>query len=196
MARTWLHPSTEPIPTDKVFVAGMFAGAVMAALNCPIELLKVKMQVQDPMNRQYRSIFDCGRQILQMQGLRGLYRGMGITVLRDVPSLATYFSVYEIGKHLLHEGGDQMPGWKAIVCGGIAGLTAWLPCYPQDVIKSRIQGSPTPITILASIRHMMGTSGWRAFFRGFGPTMVRAFPANAATFYAYECARSFLDAQC
>ena len=35
-------------------------------------------------------------------------------------------------------------------------------------------------------RHIYRTLGIRGFFRGFGPTMARAFPANAATFMAYE----------
>jgi solute carrier family 25 carnitine/acylcarnitine transporter 20/29 len=34
----------------------------------------------------------------------------------------------------------------------------------------------------------MKSSGTKAFFNGFGPTMARAFPANAATFFAYEMA--------
>jgi solute carrier family 25 carnitine/acylcarnitine transporter 20/29 len=34
--------------------------------------------------------------------------------------------------------------------------------------------------------------GIRGFFRGFGPTMLRAFPANAATFLAYEVTRKNL----
>ena len=35
----------------------------------------------------------------------------------------------------------------------------------------------------------------RAFFKGFGPTMARAFPANAATFFAYEMAMNAMDAR-
>lgn len=34
--------------TVEIGVAGSMAGSVMAFLNCPIELLKVKLQTQDP----------------------------------------------------------------------------------------------------------------------------------------------------
>ena len=32
----------------EIGIAGSMAGSVMAFLNCPIELLKVKLQTQDP----------------------------------------------------------------------------------------------------------------------------------------------------
>lgn len=32
----------------EIGLAGSMAGSVMAFLNCPIELLKVKLQIQDP----------------------------------------------------------------------------------------------------------------------------------------------------
>jgi len=35
---------------------------------------------------------------------------------------------------------------------------------------------------------IMKTTGPKAFFNGIGPTLARAFPANAATFFAYETA--------
>jgi solute carrier family 25 carnitine/acylcarnitine transporter 20/29 len=38
-----------------------------------------------------------------------------------------------------------------------------------------------------------GRGDWRVFWRGFGPTMLRAFPANAATFFAYEKTIELLD---
>jgi hypothetical protein len=34
--------------------------------------------------------------------------------------------------------------------------------------------------------------GWKGFWRGFTPCMLRACPANAACFFAYETARSLL----
>lgn len=83
---------------------------------------------------------------------------------------------------------SQIPDtlWNPIISGGCAGIAAWLPCYPQDVIKSVIQSSPTKLTLYQAIKHIHKTSGYRGFFKGFGPTMLRAFPANSATFLGYE----------
>lgn len=39
--------------------------------------------------------------------------------------------------------GKDMPLTTAdlLLAGGVAGFGAWLPCYPQDVIKSRMQSN-------------------------------------------------------
>ena len=107
---------------------------------------------------------------------------MTATVLREIPSFAGYFSVYEGLKG--HLKSDSI--WNPIISGGFAGIAAWLPCYPQDVIKSVIQSSDTKLSVLEASKRIYKTSGLKGFFKGFTPTMIRAFPANAATFLGYE----------
>lgn len=80
-----------------------------------------------------------------------------------------------------------------LISGGMAGIAAWLPCYPQDVLKSRIQSSAHPITLREAARSLYATSGIKGFWKGFGPTMCRAFPANAATFLGYELAIKYMQ---
>ena len=43
----------------------------------------------------YNGPLDCLRKIHRTEGIRGLMRGIGITLLRDVPSIAVYFAAYE-----------------------------------------------------------------------------------------------------
>lgn len=37
-----------------------------------------------------------------------------------------------------------------------------------------------------AIQDVWGTAGFRGFWKGIGPTLARAFPANAATFFVYN----------
>lgn len=76
--------------------------------------------------------------------------------------------------------------WNPIISGGCAGIAAWLPCYPQDVIKSVIQSNQSRLTISKAAQKIYSTHGLKGFFKGLTPTMMRAFPANAATFLGYE----------
>ena len=108
--------------------------------------------------------------------------------MRDIPSFACYFTVYDHCKHLF---GETMPTASSsstlILAGGLAGIGAWLPCYPQDVLKARIQMSST------TLRYEINRIGVRDAWRGFSFCLLRAFPANAATFITYEWCKQMLS---
>jgi solute carrier family 25 carnitine/acylcarnitine transporter 20/29 len=46
--RLLLNGADRELTLAEVGIAGAFAGSVMSFFNCPIELLKVKLQTQDP----------------------------------------------------------------------------------------------------------------------------------------------------
>lgn len=160
----------------------------MAFVNCPIELIKVRLQVQDPFHpKKYSGLLDCARQAFQSNGVKGIYRGIFITWLRDWPSFAAYFGSYEMMKRQFggRTGKPSSPG-QMIFAGGMAGIFAWIICYPQDVIKSHLQSIDQHKSTIECVKAIWRTHGLRGFTKGFLPTMLRAFPANAATFFAYE----------
>lgn len=103
-------------------------------------------------------------------------------------NLATniYVDVYEGMKAHLQQTSLHDSLLTLIISGGFAGIAAWLPCYPQDVIKSRMQSNPVKMTLTETVKCLFRESGFRGFFKGLTPTMIRAFPANAATFLGYE----------
>ncbi|RKP23261.1 mitochondrial carrier domain-containing protein, partial [Syncephalis pseudoplumigaleata] len=179
-------------------LAGGMSGIVLAFILCPVELVKIRMQVQygdgRSTARPYAGVAECAIHTLRTEGIRGLYRGMNMTLLREIPSSAAYFGVYEgIKAWLMRRHADTRtspPLLDLFIAGGLAGQAAWLVCYPQDVIKSRLQIDPAASghgsAYYARQLWREGGRQWRVFFRGFGTTMVRAFPVNAVTFLVYE----------
>lgn len=65
---------------------------------------------------------------------------------------------------------------------GMAGVAMWTIAIPPDVLKSRLQSAPagTYSGIGDVLRVLLKTEGPQALFKGLGPAMLRAFPANAA----------------
>ncbi|ORX78949.1 mitochondrial substrate carrier family protein [Basidiobolus meristosporus CBS 931.73] len=196
----------KPLTLSQIAVAGGLAGSVMSFINCPVELLKVKLQVQSNAVangvagavKPYSGVFDCGVRTFSTYGIRGLYRGITITILRDIPSFAAYFGFYEALKASFSNtfaAGRELNGFELLLAGGTAGIGCWTVCYPQDVIKSRMQNDRRSSykSFLDCAAKLNAESGYRAFFRGFGPTMARAFPANAATLWAYEMAMKWMN---
>lgn len=66
----------------------------------PLELIRTKLQAQ---KQSYRELTDCIRSVVQTEGWLSLWRGLGPTLLRDVPFSALYWYNYEMGKTLLCE---------------------------------------------------------------------------------------------
>lgn len=72
----------------------------------------------------------------------------------------------------------------------------WLPCYPIDFCKTLIQTdsetNPKYRGLLDCMRKTVRAEGIGALYRGVGPCLARAFPANAVTFLAFEWTRGLL----
>jgi len=67
----------------------------------------------------------------------------------------------------------------------------WAIVIPPDVLKSRLQSAPagTYKGLGDCFTNLMKTEGPTALWKGLGPAMLRAFPANAATFVGVEVSR-------
>lgn len=88
-----------------------------------------------------------------------------------------------------------------LLAGGLSGVAAWGVSYPLDVIKTRVQSLPVGLPrpawaarhwllpddgFLSVGRHILRHEGMAGFWRGFGPCIIPAFPANALGFVVYE----------
>ena len=73
-------------------------------------------------------------------------------------------------------------------------MANWLIALPLDCIKSRLQTHANPdINWMGVYRELMAEEGIAALYRGVGPAMIRAGPANAACFLGMEFSRSILN---
>lgn len=183
------------IPDDKMTIkqhitSGFLSGCVMPIVSAPMEHMKIKLQTNHLSGSpiKYKGLADCTIKTLKSGGLKGLYHGFGITLLRDAPSFAAYFGTYELVKagfkNLRKDNFNGYSQFELLMAGGLAGVACWLPCIPQDVIKSRAQ--TTGMSSINAAKEIYKLYGMKGFYRGFGPTVVRAFPANAVTFVVYE----------
>jgi len=71
-------------------------GAVQTFISSPVELLKIRQQLQrsTPGSADYVGPLGMLRRVLRDEGAPGLFRGCGITLLRDTPSYGLYFVAY------------------------------------------------------------------------------------------------------
>lgn len=88
----------DPLPIWQQLLAGASAGMSYNFIFYPADTIKSRMQTEEvaPMLQSRKpTFFSVGRALWQQQGLKGMYRGCGITVARSAPSSAFIFAAYE-----------------------------------------------------------------------------------------------------
>lgn len=185
-----------------VALGGVGTGALQSLMLCPVELIKIRLQLQGkshektPQINCHKGPISVARSILRTEGLKGIYRGFSITALRDAPAHGFYFWTYEYMREQLHPGcrkNGQESLRTMLIAGGLAGVASWVCCYPLDVIKTRLQAqtssSPQKYNgILDCLSRSVKEEGYSVLWRGLGTAVARAFVVNGAIFSAYEIA--------
>lgn len=85
------------LPMWQQMLAGATAGISYNFLFFPADTIKSRMQTEEVGSAGLggRTFWASGKALWRQQGLRGLYRGCGITVARSAPSSAFIFAIYE-----------------------------------------------------------------------------------------------------
>ena len=189
-----------PLTVTQEFYAGCWAGVFTTPIMVPGERIKCVLQLQGakPNAPKFNGPVDLAKFIYKTQGIGGLYRGTLATLARDIPGSGAYFAGYcFFKKQLTPEGTDpsELSPLRVLFAGGMAGVCNWIVSTPPDVVKSRLQTAEEGVYKGTSdvIRQMIAKEGIASFYKGIGPVLVRAFPANAACFLGYETAMKVLN---
>ena len=201
-ARRWFEERNGTLPGQRLaysqyYAAGAFAGVANTVLSSPIEHIRIRLQSQPHgAGRLYSGPVDCVRKLVAHQGvLGGLYRGTSVTLMREATAYGAWFTAFEwmMNSDARRTGVDRkdVPGWKIAMYGGLAGEFLWLASYPFDVVKSKMQTDGFGAGQKYSSMRACFAATWRAdglggFWKGIGPTLLRAMPVSAGTFAVVE----------
>lgn len=121
---------------SEYIVCGGIAGFGNSFVSTPVEHIRIRMQNQsaerDPKMR-FTGSYDAISKIYRQFGLKSVYKGFGITMLRDIISFAVFFGTYEQLKSNGEKGGKKNSMTKLMTMGAFAGVLLWLATYPIDV---------------------------------------------------------------
>uniref|UniRef100_A0AAR2JK08 Mitochondrial S-adenosylmethionine carrier protein n=1 Tax=Pygocentrus nattereri TaxID=42514 RepID=A0AAR2JK08_PYGNA len=125
--------STHMAPVTHMLAASL--GEIVACLiRVPTEVVKQRTQASPSLHTHHVLLTT-----LREEGVRGLYRGFGSTVLREIPFSLVQFPLWEYLKTLWwRRQGERLDSWQAAVCGAVAGAVAAFVTTPLDVAKTRI----------------------------------------------------------
>jgi len=139
--------------------------------------------------RQFNGLVDVYRKTLASDGIAGLYRGFGPSVLGIVVYRGLYFGMYDSLKPVLLVGplegsflASFMLGWGVTTGAGIAS-------YPLDTIRRRMMMTSGEAVkyngSMDAARKIFAAEGVRSFFKGAGANILRGV-AGAGVLSIYD----------
>ncbi|XP_060175475.1 mitochondrial adenine nucleotide transporter ADNT1-like isoform X2 [Lycium barbarum] len=105
-------------------VGGGFAGITVASLTYPLDLVRTRLAAQTNVI-YYRGIWHALQTISREEGIVGLYKGMGATLLGVGPNLAISFSVYDtVRSYWQSHRPDDSTVLVSLACGSLSGVAS------------------------------------------------------------------------
>ncbi|KAG6432113.1 hypothetical protein SASPL_103687 [Salvia splendens] len=199
------------------YVSGALAGCAATVGSYPFDLIRTLLASQgEP--KVYPNMRSAVSDILQRRGFRGLYAGLTPTLIEIVPYAGLQFGTYDTFKRWTmvwnqYRSGydmgadDTLSSFQLFLCGLAAGTCAKAVCHPLDVVKKRFQveglqrdpryGARVEHrayrNMYDSLRQILHKEGWPGLYKGITPSIVKAAPAGAVTFVAYELTSDWLE---
>jgi solute carrier family 25 carnitine/acylcarnitine transporter 20/29 len=185
-------------------IAGVMAGATVSFIAAPVEHIKARLQIQysaKKTERLYSGPIDCLRKIYRAHGVPGLYKGLFATLMFR-SFFFFWWGSYDVFSRLLRDKTSLSAPAINFWAGGLSAQIFWLTSYPSDVVKQRIMtdpmggklgdGTPKFRHWSDAARAVYKETGWKGYWRGFVPCILRAFPANAMALVAFEGVMRYL----
>ncbi|KAI8896066.1 mitochondrial carrier domain-containing protein [Globomyces pollinis-pini] len=193
------------------FVSGALSGLVATTLTFPFDLLRTRFAAQGNV-KIYHSLLGAITDIRKAEGIRGFYRGLLPSVASIMPQmglvfeshrfLTSYYYLIETDNRYV---GSYITGAKELVCGGLAGVFSKTMLMPFDIIRKRLQvqgpvlnaiavsNVPKSTSVMLTAYLIIKHEGFVALYKGLLPTLLKAAPSSAITFYVVnECHKFFL----
>ncbi|KAI9826096.1 MAG: hypothetical protein M1832_000545 [Thelocarpon impressellum] len=196
------------------FLAGGIAGVISRTATAPLDRLKVYLIAQTGLGRDAvqaakqgdavaaakkvsRPLIEASKELWRAGGVRSLFAGNGLNVVKVMPESAIKFGSYEGSKRALaklegHADPRQINPWSKFVAGGVGGMISQFFVYPIDTLKFRMQcetvegGLHGNRLIFDTAWKMWKTNGLRTYYRGLPMGLVGMFPYAAIDLGTFE----------
>ncbi|KAH8802795.1 mitochondrial carrier protein-like protein RIM2 [Xylogone sp. PMI_703] len=201
--------------------AAALAGVVTSTVTNPIWLIKTRLQLDKNIveqggqaKRRYKNSWDCIKQVVRHEGIRGLYKGMSASYLGVTESTLQWVLYDQMKKRLKHReeiiilSGRAKTWWDNTVewtgnlgAAGSAKFVAAMATYPHEVVRTRLRqapmedGRPKYTGLVQCFKVVWKEEGMVALYGGLTPHLLRTVPSAAIMFGIYEGILKLLGAQ-
>jgi solute carrier family 25 S-adenosylmethionine transporter 26 len=184
-------------------IAGSLGETAGCLIRVPVEVVKQRAQAV-----QFKSSKDAFMNIVRSHNglhfIRELYRGAGITLLREIPFTMIQFPLWEALK-VWHVSRNTVPGGLDVearenigavpsaLYGSMAGAIGAGLTTPLDVLKTRLMLSRERVGALVMLKQILRDSGPKALFAGIVPRVGWISVGGAVFLGSYQWAHNAME---
>ena len=181
-------------------LAASMGEVAACAVRVPTEIVKQRAQA-----KQHPSSLAALKAILAQRQTHGfarmwweLYRGWGITVMREVPFTVIQFPLWEgmkkwsLNRQPVASRASDVSAAESAIFGSISGAIAAGLTTPLDVLKTRLMLATGRESALSITGRIWAEEGGRVFFSGLGPRTMWISIGGAVFLGSYQWASNLL----
>ena len=161
-------------------VTGVLAALPEAVVVTPFQVVKVRMQSKENLNR-YSSPSHCLKSIISEEGWLSLFSGLSATMFRNGIWTGIYFGTI-----------SQLSMFPTAISGFIAGAFGCLFNTPFDVVKSRLQSSPSNSSLLSLLFSICESEGVFSLYKGLMPKLLRMSVGGSISITVFTSVKSLM----
>lgn len=173
-------------------LASAIGAGIAEATTLPTDVAKVRLQLQSSSlgELRYHGMVDCIMKVARVEGLRALWKGIVPALIRQVSYHSFTFVLYEPIRDMV----SIVLGMEAarsnylqrLLAAGSSAAVAITLFNPTEVLKTQMQSSSGNLTMKEVAKKVWNKDGFKGFWAGLRPNVVRTFLVNGAEIGTYD----------
>ncbi|CRG94045.1 mitochondrial carrier protein, putative [Plasmodium gallinaceum] len=191
--------------------AGYASGVIQKTVSYPLDLLSIRMALG--INEKYlrsnlqykrKSIFKIIKEINTNEGFSGFFKGFFPTLLTGVPYVTLQMLFFDFYKNIFqnyfsHKSNSLSSiAFYSSISGSLSNLTSLIIVFPGDTVRKRMMNNGIDNknyiykNTFHCIKNIYCCEGFKNFYYGLFPSMLKAVPSGAIQFMTYEILKYML----
>ncbi|CAM36351.1 Mitochondrial thiamine pyrophosphate carrier [Caenorhabditis elegans] len=199
------HPEAinEPLTSAEYSEAGLASGIVTRMIIQPLDVLKIRFQLQEEPIRgkksgKYKGVMQSIFLITREEGAHAFWKGhipaQGLSATYGLVQFSSFEWLSQQAAKVIPADNQSVRSTSDFACGALSGCLAMTAAMPLDVIRTRLvaqkAGHAVYTGTMHAVKHIWEKEGIAGYFRGWVPSVVQIAPFTGMQFALYNC---FMD---
>ncbi|KAK9456977.1 mitochondrial carrier domain-containing protein [Dipodascopsis uninucleata] len=162
------------ISTAMELAIGAAAGALAQLFTIPVSVVTTRQQTTHDLDNS--GFLEIGKEILEEDGISGLWRGLKASLILVVNPAITY-GMYQRLREVLFKSKSTISAYDSFLLGALSKSMATIATQPLIVAKVMVQSKRTGSikfnSFIHALEHLITEEGVRGLFKGIGPQITK-----------------------